>query len=83
MWISRAGAVCLALPSSTVVFVCELTICMEIDQSLRFTRRVMNFQVAVLSLYGLEDPHRLPLAHPPITVFHLLRDCTEFVSLSP
>ena len=45
-------------------FVCELTICMEIDQSLRFTRRVMNFQIAVLSRCGLEDPCRLPSPHP-------------------
>ena len=48
----------LALPSSTVVFDCELAICMEIDQSLRFKK-----SASCLSLYGLEDPNSLPIAH--------------------
>ena len=34
----RVGTVSLAFPSSTIVLSCEPTICMEIDQSLRFTR---------------------------------------------
>ena len=45
------------------MFVCELSICMEIDQSPRFTRRVVSFQTVVLSQYGLEDPFSLLSAH--------------------
>ena len=46
----------------SVGFVCELSICMEIDPSPRFTRRVMSFRTVVLSRYGLEDPFSLPSA---------------------
>ena len=53
-----------ALPSSTEVFVCELLICMEIDQSPRFTRRVMNFQSLFYPGMDWEDPYRLSSAHP-------------------
>ena len=71
------------LPSSTVVFVCELTICMEIDQSARLTRRVMNFQIAVFVAVWIGGSMSSSLSTSPITVFYLLRDCTDLVTLSP
>ena len=74
-WILEAGTGFPALSLSAVVFVCELSICMEIDQSPRFTRRVMSFQTVVLSRYGLEGPFCPPSA--------LHRPCTDLVSLYP
>ena len=78
-----AGAVFSGLPSSTVVFVCELTICMEIDQSPRFTRRVMNFSNSCFVPVWIGGSISFSLSTSPITVFYLLRDCTDFVTLSP
>ena len=71
-----------ALPSSTEVFVCELAICMEIDQSPRFTTHVMNCQQLFCPVW-IGGSISSSLSTFLITVFYLLRDCTDLVSLSP
>ena len=72
-WILKAGNGFPALSLSAVVFLCELSICMGIDQSPKFTRRVMSFQTVVLSRYGLKDPFCPPQHISDHVFFYLSR----------
>ena len=78
-WTLKAGTGFQALSLSAGVFVCELSICLEIDQSPRFTRRVMSFETVFFVPVWTGGSILSSLSTFLVTCSFILRDCTDLV----
>ena len=79
MWILK-GRYGFSGPSIVHSSVCLWAYNLYGDWSLRFTRLRDELSNSCFVRYGLEDPCRLPSAHPPDNVLNFPRDYTDIVS---